>query len=291
MFVNKYTLNINNYKASGDTTSGVTEQFIKVPLSAQHQLVDNDELIQRVFVDTEVENSINKILDYDRVRYMPLTKTDELASSITYDLSLLTPTGTYSNFYGDVGYQYDDVKFRKNSFTKSFLRLSLYDSDNPMVQNLVGFTTIYSRLTTVDLLSGPTVTILGLPKPINQIGINFTVENPIVNKRGFSEGFHIYYYKDALNIGETKYLYIKASFNNAKTGKSINLMVKNSPQFVNDLVHELYTRIIIFRTTSGYYYKFDDTYQGNQNTPINTLNNITHIGNSINVKLHEVSAL
>lgn len=294
MFVNKYTLNINNFKLSGDTigaTSGNTEQFISLPIDMQYQIVDNDELIQRVFVDTEVEIAINKILDYDRVRYMPLTQNNELASTITYDLSLLTPAGVYSNNYGDIGYQYDDVKFRKNAFTKSFLRLSLYDSDDPMIQNLVGYTTMYSRLTSIDLLSGQTSTILGLPKPINTIGTNFTVENPIINKRGFSEGFHIYYYKDALRIGESKYLYIKGSFSNAKNGKTVNLMVKGTPQYVNNLVRELYTRIIISRTTTGYYYKFDETYQGNPNTPANTINNITHVGNTINVKLYEVSAL
>lgn len=283
MFANKYKLNINNFN------TGSTEQYITVPLGTQFQFVDNSELIDRVFVETEVENSINKILDYDRVRFMPLTQSDELVSEITYDLSLFDSNNVYTTFYGGIGFQYDDVKFRKNAFTNSFLRLSIYDSDDPMTQNLVGYTTLYSKLRTVDLDSSTTATILGLPKPINQIPINFTVENPIINRRGFAEGFHIYYYKDSLTIGESKYLYIKASFNNAKTGKSFNLMVKNTPQIVNDLVHELYTRIIITRTTTGYYYKFDETYQGN--TTQNITNNIIVNGNSITVKLYQVAAL
>lgn len=283
MFANKYKLNLNNFN------TGATEQYIMVPIDTQFQIVDNSELIDRVFVDTEVENAVNKILDYDRVRFMPLTQNDELVSSITYDLSLLDSNNIYTTFYGGIGFQYDDVKFRKNSFTNSFLRLSIYDSDDPMKQNLVGYTTLYSKLRTVDLESNQTATILGLPKPINQIPINFTVENPIMNKRGFSEGFHLYYYKDSLIIGESKYLYIKASFNNAKTGKSINLMVKDTPQTVNNLVHELYTRIIITRTSTGYYYKFDETYQGNNQS--NTTNNITTNGNSVIVKLYEVAAL
>jgi hypothetical protein len=284
MFANKYKLNINNFN------TGSTEQYITIPIGTQFQIVDNSELIDRVFVATEVENSINKILDYDRVRYMPLTQNDELVSEITYDLSLLDSNNTYTSFYGGIGFQYDDVKFRKNAFSNSFLRLAIYDTDDPMTQNLVGYTTLYSRLRTVDLGSGTTTTIAGLPKPINQIPINFTVENPIINKRGFSEGFHIYYYKDSLNIGESKYLYIKANFNNAKTGKSVNLMVKNAPQTVSNLVHELYTRIIITRTTTGYYYKFDETYQGNTTTP-NITNNITIDGNSVTVKLYQVAAL
>jgi hypothetical protein len=190
MFANKYTLNINNFN------TGTTEQYISgVSLSTQFQIVDNDELINRVFVDTEAQNAINKILDYDRVRYMPLLPSNDLVSSITYDLSLLDANNQYSTNYGGIGFQYDDVKFRKNSFTNSFLRLSLYDSDDAMVQNLVGFTTLYSRLRTIDLVTGSFGTVVGLPKPINDIPINFTVENPIINRRGFAEGFHLYYYK------------------------------------------------------------------------------------------------
>jgi hypothetical protein len=222
---------------------------------------------------------------------MPLLPSDNLVSSITYDLSLLNANNQYTTNYGGIGFQYDDVKFRKNSFNNSFLRLSFYDSDDAMVQNLVGFTTLYSRLRTIDLISGAFGTVVGLPKPINDIPINFTLENPIINRRGFAEGFHLYYYKDALNIGESKSLYMKASFNNAKTGKSVNLMVKNTPQLIDKLVNELYVKIIITRTTTGYYYKFDETYQGNQDTPPNTPNNVTFVGTSVNVKLYQVAAL
>jgi hypothetical protein len=84
---------------------------------------------------------------------------------------------------------------------------------------------------------------------------------------------------------------MKASFNNAKTGKSNNLMVKNTAQPIELLINELYIRIIISRTTTGYYYKFDETYQGNNNLPSNTPNNITFIGTSVNVKLYQVAAL
>jgi hypothetical protein len=286
MFANKYTLNINNFN------TGTTEQYISgISLSTQFQIVDNDELINRVFVDTEVENAINEILDYDRVRYMPLLPSNDLVSSITYDLSLLNNNNQYTTNYGGIGFQYDDVKFRKNSFNNSFLRLSFYDSDDAMVQNLVGFTTLYSRLRTIDLVTGGFGNVAGLPKPINDIPINFTLENPIINKRGFAEGFHLYYYKDALNIGESKSLYMKASFNNAKTGKSVNLMVKNTPQLVDKLINELYVKIIISRTTTGYYYKFDASYQGNQTNPPILTNNITFVGTSVNVKLYQVAAL
>lgn len=285
MFANKYTLNLQNFN------TGTTEQYISVPMGTQFQIVDNDELINRVFVKTEAQNAVNKILDYDRVRYMPITPNNDLVTSITYDLSLFDINNVYTTNYGGIGFQYDDVKFRKNSFTKTFLRLSIFDSDDAMTENLVGFITLFSKLRTIDLLPSSGGSIAGLPKPINNIPINYTLENPIVNRRGFAEGFHLYYYRDVLNIGDSKYLYMKASFSNAKTGKSNNLMVKNTPQSIEDLVNELYIRIIISRTTTGYYYTFDETYQGNQNLPPNTPNNITFIGTNVNVTLYEVDAL
>ncbi len=269
-------------------SGGTTATTINIPISMEYQLVDTAELIDRIFVETETENAINPILNYDMVRFMPINPADNPVTSLTYDIRLFTNTGVYGNFYSDIGFVYDDVKFSKNSFTQSFLRLSFYDSDDPMVQNLVGYMTLFCRLASTDLLSGGTGVIsTGQPKPVNQIPIKFTVENPLINKRGFGEGFHLYYYKDSLNIGETKYLYMKASFNNAKTGKKTNLMVKNTPQNIENLVHELYTRYKITRTTTGYYYEIDDLYQGNGTSGVN---NVTYFSNGPTIDLYEVKA-
>jgi hypothetical protein len=68
-------------------------------------------------------------------------------------------------------------------------------------------------------------------------------------------------------------------------------MLKNTQQFVYKLINDLYFKIIISRTTTGYYYKFDETYQGNQNNPPILTNNITFVGTSVNVKLYQVAAL
>ena len=170
MFANKYTLNLQNFN------TGTTEQYISgISLSTQFQIVDNDELINRVFVKTEAQNAVNKILDYDRVRYMPITPNNDLVTSITYDLSLFDINNVYTTKYGGIGFQYDDVKFRKNSFTKTFLRLSIFDSDDAMTENLVGFITLFSKLRTIDLEPSSGGVIAGVPKPINDIPTNKAV--------------------------------------------------------------------------------------------------------------------
>jgi hypothetical protein len=225
MCVNRFQINLSTL------TSGTTLTEVNIPISLEYQLVDNAELIDRVFVQTQTEDAINPILDYDRVRFTPLDSNSDFVKKLIYEIHMFDGNNNYTNFLDGMGFVYDDVKYRKNAFTHSFLKLSLYDSDNPLVQNLVGYTTLYCELNTVDLL--PTSTnglAAGLPKPINQIPLNFVLENPIVNKKGNAEGFYLYYYKDSLNIGDTKYLYMKASFNNAKTGKSKNLMVTSTPQ-------------------------------------------------------------
>jgi hypothetical protein len=282
MFVNKVKINVNTL------ASGATATTINFPITMNHQIVDNSELIERVFVTEEVEKSINPILDYDRVRFLPLNPQNIQIDRITYDLKLFDENGMYSDFFGNIGFTDEDIKLKKNSFKKTFLSLLFYDTDNPLTQKLVTSLTLYANLNPNDYLPlNNNIGMAGTPKPALQIPINFVVENPLINPRGFAEGFHLYDYKDELNIGESKYLYMRASFKNAKTGKSVNLMVKDSPQPIDKLVHELYTRYILTRTNTGYYYKIDETYQGNN---LFGPNNVTYNSNSAIVSLYQIKS-
>jgi len=189
------------------------------------------------------------------------------------------------------GFSDDDIKFKKLNFKQTFLNLSFYDTDNPMTQQLVTTQTIFSQLKPSDLL--PFNTIVGLPgqpKPANQIPLTFVLENPLTNQRGFLEGYYLYDYRDILKVGEFKYLYMKASFKNAKDGKSTNLMVKPNAQPIDILIREVYTRYKLFRTQTGYYYQIDDTYQGNGPS---TQNNVTYTQNpsSVSINLFKIQAL
>jgi len=94
-------------------------------------------------------------------------------------------------------------------------------------------------------------------------------------------------YKDELTVGLAKYIFMRASFKNAKTGKSINLMVKNTKLPINKLVNELYTRYRLVRYSDGYFYEIDNNYNGNGET---TPNNVTYTNNSVSVKLYQITA-
>ena len=281
MFVNKFKINLN-------LGTGTTATTITVPIITTSQLVDNAELIQRVFVDTETELAINPIIDYEKVRFLPLDLQGNQIEKIVYDIYLLGQQGNYVGFYGDIGFTNDDIKFKKESFKKTQLVLNFYDSDNALTQNLVTYITLFSELNTSDLYPVGTPNVVpGTPKPASQIPINFVVENPLINPRGFAEGFHIYDYKSKFKIGEERYLYMRASLRNAKTGKAVNLMVKNSAQPIDKLVNELYTRVKMKRTNTGFYYEIDSTYQGNG---ISGANNVTYNTDTCKVTLYEIKA-
>lgn len=276
MFANKYKINLKTMD------SGATATTITFPIDMTFQTVDQAELIERVFVETEVEKAINPILNYDKVRFMPITQTNIVLNKIIYNVNVLGLNGQYVNVYGKINFTDDDIKYKKESFKQTFLDLVFFDSDNALTQVPINNLTIFSNLNSSDLES------TGQPKPINQIPINFVLENPIINPRGFAEGYHLYDYKDGLQIGGLKYIYMRATFKNAKTGKAVNLMVTQAPQTIDKLVNELYTRYKLTRTSSGYYYQIDDTYNGNG---IGGINNVIYNSNSVIINLYEIKAL
>ena len=288
MFVNNFQINL------ATLGSGTTATTINIPINMEYQIVDNAELVNRVFVDVETEKNINPIIDYEKTRFKPIRISFLGFNTIVTQVNKIIYAVTFlsnSNTYGAIGFTDDDIKFRKENFKQSFLNLNFYDSDNPLSQNLVTNITLYSRLTPANLVPmGSPTGIIGQPLPALQIPITYILENPVFNPRGFSEGYFLYDYKDELLInGPPKYLYMKASFKNAKDGKTTNMMVKSTPQPIDTLIHELYTRFVLFRSPIGYFYFIDTTYQGNgPNAP----NNVIVSGNNdIIIRLYEIDAI
>lgn len=277
MFVNQIKINISESTSSAST--------INIPISMEYQLVDQSELVDRVFVKEETNKAINGIVDFEKTRFFPIDSNDIPIDKMVFILDLSGATN-----YGDIGFSNEDIKFKRETFKQTFLNLNFYDSDNPFSQNLVTNITLYSQLTESDLIPLNSNTgIPGQPKDVFQIPLMYVLENPLNNPRGFAEGFFIYDYKDELNFNETKYLYMKASFKNAKDGKTTNLMVKDMALPIDELVHELYTRYKLVRYTNGYFFMLDDSYQGNSNQigP----NNVSYNGNSVIISLYQIRAL
>jgi hypothetical protein len=254
MFVSNYKINVSVFNTATTATT------ITIPLNTETQLVDNSDLVGTQFVDVEVENAINPIIDYEKVRFVPLDNEDNNVRNINYNVNLLNGSSLkIPTMYSDAGFADEDILLRKNTFTNSLLFLNFYDSDNALVQNLITDLTIYSMITQADL--SPDGLSSGKPKPATQIPIKFTLSSPFSN--GFSEGFHLYDFKSGLLVDVPRILYMRASYLNAKTGTQLNLMTEPTAFTIDELNKKLYTKYILKRTTTGYHYTIDDLYSNN----------------------------
>lgn len=263
-------MTVNRFKITIPTlSSGETHFHIPIVMSSQNALAGQTELIDEVFVKNEIKSSINPILDYEKARFVPYYNIR--INMVIYNLSFLS-----GNKYGNIGFTDNDIKFRKNNFKQSFLRLSFYDSPNPLEQQLVSFVTLYPYLTPLDFLPNGDV------KPANQIPIAFVLTDTIPNKKTNTEGFGLYNYRSDV-FNQPKELFMKASFNNAKTGKSTNLMIENTAYNIDQLVNKLYTKYTLIKDTDKYYYTIDPTYK--------TPTNVSYVGNTAIINLYEIQVL
>lgn len=264
--------------------TGVTDTMINIPINLTPQMTDQAELVKRKFIDVEVEKAINPILDYEKARFTPIyfptpsnTSIYQLIQNITYNVRVLGSAGFPSSqtMYSEIGMSNDDIRFGKKRYENSFLNLSFYDSDKSSTQRLISYINIFPRLMAINIGTN------GLPKPANQIPVTFILSNPIKNPAGFAEGYYIYNYKDEVSADLPKEIYMRARFNNASTGTITNMMTEGVPYFIDELVNKLYTKYVLYRNNTGYFYAIDETYS----------NNVTLVGNDLTINLYEIQAL
>lgn len=286
MSVNKFKINIKRLNSETGTT-------INIPLSNQFQLVDQENIIQSKFVETEINKNINSILDYDKIRFKPIYTNNQIINiidNITYNVHFLNSNSQFNpySYYGDIGFNDSDVKFRKKGFTNTFLRLNFYDSDITTNQRLISFITLFSRITQEDYSNS---TPWGAITPVNNLKIQYKLGNNLVDRTLNSEGFFIYHYKDEVIPTLPKELYMKAEFNNSKTGKITNFMSTNSTTNTIDTLilttqgniptNNVFTKYILKNVNNQYYYDIDETYS----------TNVQVTSNSYIVDLYEIFTL
>ena len=135
-----------------------------------------------------------------------------------------------------LGFTDEDVKNQKAKIQKSFLRLSFYDSTNPLTQKLLYYSTIF--MDSGELFGKYVKAKLELKKNgkntnnvvLDSHQTNYRLDCKFVIKDEFnteksSEGFNIYYFPDEIkelakeNTGKT--IYMKVEFNHAGFGRTI----------------------------------------------------------------------
>jgi hypothetical protein len=272
-------MSVNKIQIRFDTVND--NNFIKIPLSLKFNDIGQPDVIDEQFTKLEIEKSINPIIDYEKARFIPIKYVDAVNSidvprkitDLTIKLNLLDKDKLIINntAYGDIGFEDNDIKYRKNKFLNTFLRLNFYDSDITTNQNLVSSITIFSKVTIHDIDTD------GLPINANDFLVRYILSDPISKPMGFAEGFYIYNYKV-----ETlpRFLYMRAEFNNASTGKTTRLTTTSDVLPINLLLSKLHVRYLLTRTVNGYYYAMDNTY--------NNSTNISESETGITLNLYEI---
>lgn len=210
----KYKLNIN--KLSQENS------FIKIPIGQNFSAVDNSEIAENQFLDTAIDESINPIVDYEKVRFFPFNGINKIIIN-------LNNTGSTPLYYGDtiptspfnLGYSDDDVKFRRNRFKNSFIKFNFYDSPNPSDKRLIFQQIIYNQLNEDQRdINGNLLSVSAMP-------ITYQLVDPITFRKGNSEGYYIYWLKNPSTPYPKKF-YMTATYNNAADGIITPLMAYDS---------------------------------------------------------------
>lgn len=195
------------------TSNDLKNQTISIPLSLDTFFIpiDNTESSETDFLNEQTNLSINTIDDYEKVRFAPFSGITQI------EYHLLDVSGnplTYSYF----GLSNDDLKFQRNRFKNSFLRLNYFDSPNPTKQRLLFTQQLFNQI------NGYNRDINGELLDVNINPIIYRIVDPIKVRLGVSEGFYIYWFKNLLN-NQTYPLnfYMYASYANAVDGKNTSL--------------------------------------------------------------------
>ena len=179
-----------------------------------------------------------------------------------------------SDLVGYLNFSDEDVRYQKMKLKKSFIRLTFYDSDNPLTQQMLYYSTIF--LDSGDLFGK---FVKGKNKDKNfgvfsesgetRVSTQVVVKNKY-NTDKSSEGFYLYLFNnEAEKGGSSKDIYMKVEFNHAGYGRTLPMIKpylddQNKLQKVpfDKYFDSLYIKLGIKQMPTGeanYVYYFDDS--------------------------------
>ena len=143
----------------------------------------------------------NQYKDTSKIKNESFTIDNDFGADDLYDNKEFGITG--------IGFDEDDIKYQKKKLSKSFIRLSFYNSNNPLNQMLLFYSTIFFDTNVLfnNYING------------RKTRASFTVYNRY-NRDKSSEGFYLYLFPEY--IGKT--IYMKVEFNHAGYGRTIPLV-------------------------------------------------------------------
>lgn len=143
---------------------------------------------------------INVLEPQLKIRYKPLNFNEIL-------LKLHDQNGN-ELYYADLGFSNDDIRFRRNRFTKSFIRMDLYDTPEPFNQKLIESVEVFCR---IDLNQ---LDVNQQPLDVSAMPVDVTLYDPVRYRGRKGRGYNIY-------ANPTDELYVYYYFANALNGQII----------------------------------------------------------------------
>jgi hypothetical protein len=241
---------------------GEQENYIKIPIGQNFLPIDTSEIAENQFIDDEIEKAINPIQDFEKMRFKPF-------SGITEVIVQLMETGSTPMTYDSFGYSNEDLKFQRNRFINSFLKLNFYDT--PFITNR----RLAFQLILFNQLNNDQRDTNGNLLDVSLSPITYRLVDPIKIRKGVSEGFYLYWLKTPYESYPNNF-YMYATYNNAKNGISTQLIAYDAPLAINQLNDYNYTKYILSSIGNMQEYKAD-----------NTNRTITFSGNQMIIKLYK----
>ena len=235
--MHKIKLNINKL--------GDSQLNIKIPLGHNFIPVDTSEIAENQFVDDEIASAINPTQDYEKMRFKPF-------SGVTEVIVQLMDSGSIQKTYDYYEYTNDDLKFRRNRFKNSFIKLNFYDTPLVTKQSLAFQMIIYNQLNEDQRdISGNLLDIASMP-------ITYRLVDPITVRNGVSEGYYIYWLKNPEELYPNNF-YMYATYNNAKDGVSSPLIAYDNSIAINTYNDYNYNKYILRSSGNMQEYAIDVT--------------------------------
>jgi len=228
------------------------------------------ELVNTKFIEVETEKAINKILDNERIRFQPVFRTTQNFNTSTgqpiiinryYPINWISYQFHFNDKNKlpekehdieitkliDLGFNDNDVQYKKKRLSRTFCRHSFYNGFNPTQHKLECFNSVFinidmlystyilniasvsgNEINSIPMLSDKMTTEFNIFNPLLEKFVNIykdtstatTKETPVEYiQTSSSEGYYLYLFGEEYKQLKPQKLYMKTEFNNALSGK------------------------------------------------------------------------
>jgi len=227
----------------------------------------NEISIENEFIINEKNNSINEVVDFDKVQFTPLTDNGEEIKKIIYKLrfknSIGFPSGDTS--LSEIGFNNDDIIFFKNSYNQSILSLLFYDSIELNENILLDNVTLFPDIRDNDIQQyNPVTPIFNTSEPYDTSNLFINIVRDPYNNKKLNEGFKLYSNKIKPLLGLVEEKYMRAIFSNSKNGKQSLFMSKPTAYNITEIKEHIFVKYSFIKdVVQNKFYYVIDTSQNN----------------------------